>query len=163
VRGELVYLGAGSNLGRRYLNIKDAAAKLSVVLSRFEMSRIYETPPMYEEKQPKFLNCVFRGLCEIEPLELLAVIHEIEIAAGRDREKSGWMGPRPIDIDILLFGKRIIDSKELTVPHPRMKERPFVLLPLVEMAPDLYDPVTFDKYVDLPCAAERKGIYYYTD
>lgn len=158
---ETVYVGVGSNLGNRAEAIEKAARALSHVIKDLKMSTIYETPPMYREDQPPFLNCVFSGTCILEPLELLGKIHEIEHAAGRDRKKAGWMGPRTIDLDILLFGNRVIDEENLTVPHPRMKERAFVLVPLLELDPLLRDPATGEPYSVQAEKLGREGIYYY--
>ena len=140
---------------------------MSRVLEGFVTSSLYETPPMYREDQPKFLNCVFGGNATgrrvaAGPYKLLELIREIERETGRDREKSGPMGPRPIDIDILLYGERVVHADELVIPHPRMKERPFVLIPLVELAPDLRDPVTGELYANLARGLGREGIYHYT-
>ena len=95
---------------------------------------------MYQERQPKFLNCVFRGKSLTGPFELLEKIREIEEQAGRDRRSSGWMGPRPIDIDILLFGSKIVETQTLTIPHPLMHERGFVLKPLADIAGEVVHP-----------------------
>ena len=145
---ELVYLGVGSNLGDRKENILDAALQISNVFSNFKRSSIYETAPMYRENQPDFLNCVFCGICDSSPFDLLKIIQEIENNAGRHRGKAGWMGPRPIDLDILLFGMRAVKTVELVIPHPGMKERPFVLFPLIELDRNLTDPETGVKFAD---------------
>ena len=159
---ELVYLGVGSNMSEREKNIFNAQKQVETILSDFRRSSIYETEPMYQEDQPRFLNCVFRGLTLVGPLELLGKLHDIERNAGRYRGSSEPNGPRPLDLDILLFGKRIIDSEELVVPHPRMNERAFVLVPLTELDPLLCDPKTGIRYTDLAVGLTRKGIYYYT-
>ena len=159
---EIVYLGVGSNMGDRERNILTAQEQVETILSDFRRSNVYETEPMYQKNQPKFLNCVFRGFTLAGPLELLDKLHDVERSAGRDRDSSGPNGPRPLDLDILLFGKRIIDTEELVVPHPRMNERAFVLLPLTELDPLLCDPKTGIRYTDLAVRVTRKGIYYYT-
>ncbi len=160
---EVVYLGVGTNLGDRKGNISIATAEVSTYFRDFRKSSIYETEPMYREDQPKFLNCVFSGIGLIGPFELLEIIHGIENSIGRDRKSAGWMGPRPIDLDILLFGQRIIDTGELTVPHPRMKERPFVLIPLLELDPLVREPGTGIRYSDFASDLPRDGIYYHND
>ena len=101
---------------------------------------------MYNTEQPEFLNAVFSGDCDMGPYELLEYIHTLEDEAGRDRASSGWQGPRPLDIDILLYGDTVSDDPVLTLPHPGIKERGFVLIPLAEIAPGLADPVTGEKY-----------------
>jgi 2-amino-4-hydroxy-6-hydroxymethyldihydropteridine diphosphokinase len=168
VTGEAVYLGVGANLGNRKANIEYAARSLSSVFESFTRSSLYETLPMYREDQPRFLNCVFAGCVDgrnaaTDPFHLLDIIREIERDAGRDREKAGPMGPRPIDIDILVYGERVVQTDTLTIPHPRMKERPFVLIPLVELAPDLRDPATGELYADLAAELSREGIYHYAE
>ncbi|MBN1686436.1 MAG: 2-amino-4-hydroxy-6-hydroxymethyldihydropteridine diphosphokinase [Spirochaetales bacterium] len=161
--GELVYLGVGSNLGNREEAILNAQRQIETILTDFRRSSIYETAPMYREDQPKFLNCVFRGLSSIDPMEVLVRLRDIEHNAGRDRHSAGWMGPRPLDVDILLYGERIIHTDELVVPHPRMHERAFVLVPLIELDPQLRDPRTGVKYADLAVRLGREGIYFYKD
>jgi 2-amino-4-hydroxy-6-hydroxymethyldihydropteridine diphosphokinase len=158
---ETVFLGVGSNVGDREACIRRAAGALSDSFSGFAVSRLYETLPRYNEDQPKFLNCVFAGTTHLSPNELLARIHDVESAEGRDRVSAGWMGPRTIDIDILLFGKRRIDTPELKVPHPRMKERKFVLVPLLELDPSLREPGSAEAYFDILDRLEPQGIYYY--
>ena len=101
---------------------------------------------MYNTEQPEFLNAVFSGECDMGSYELLEYIHTLEDEAGRDRAKAGWKGPRPLDIDILLYGGTVSDDPVLTLPHPGIKERGFVLIPLAEIAPGLADPVTGEKY-----------------
>ena len=159
---ELVYIGVGSNLGNREEHIFHAEEKISRFLIDLKRSRLYETVPRYREDQPLFLNAVFCGMSQIGPLELLEHMHEIERGAGRDRGASGWMGPRPIDLDILLFGERTTETAELTIPHPRMKERGFVLIPLLELDPRIKDPVSGTGFADFAAALPRQGIYYHT-
>ena len=101
---------------------------------------------MYNTDQPEFLNAVFSGVTDLAPYDFLAYIHTLEDKAGRNREKAGWKGPRPLDIDILLFGSTVSDDPVLTLPHPGIKERGFVLIPLAEIAPDLTEPGTGTKY-----------------
>ncbi len=110
-------------------------------------------------QQPKFLNAVFKGYCSLSPEELLAEIHKIEEKLGRDREKAGFKGPRPLDIDILLFGSSILTTDQLTIPHPGIKERLFVLHPLTEIDCNLKDPETEEKYSDIMESLEKDGIY----
>jgi 2-amino-4-hydroxy-6-hydroxymethyldihydropteridine diphosphokinase len=139
---ESVYLSLGSNLGRRDRNLAAAVQSLGSVFSGIRSSSIYETRPMYVEEQPKFLNMAIRGNCVIEPQELLRQILALELRLGRDRSHNVPKGPRIIDIDILLFGRRIIKEENLTIPHPLLKERQFVLVPLLELEPGLRDPET---------------------
>jgi len=135
---KLVYLSLGSNMGDRaaYLNAAvDGLSKLGHVVAT---SSLYETEPVEFTAQPWFLNCAVALDTEKMPKQLLNAILELEQQMGRRRQQS--KGPRPIDIDILLFGNSIIDAKELTIPHPAMHERRFVLEPLAEIAPDARHP-----------------------
>lgn len=138
-----VFLALGSNLGERRQNLEAALVALqheSIQLTA--CSSLYETEPRDVAKQPWFLNMVACGQTKLFPLQLLAVLHRIERQLGRKRLGAVPRGPRLIDIDILLFGSLAMATEELTIPHPRMLERRFVLEPLVEIAPVLRDPVT---------------------
>jgi len=136
-----VYLSLGSNLGDREGYLREAIARLAT--PRFTVQRVshvYETEPVDYLAQPWFLNLVVEGETTLFPLQLLVHTSRIERALGRER--SVPKGPRKLDIDILLYGKAIIRSGRLEVPHPRMAERRFVLAPLAELAPDLRHPAT---------------------
>jgi 2-amino-4-hydroxy-6-hydroxymethyldihydropteridine diphosphokinase len=136
---ETIYLSLGSNLGSREENLKAAIAALpnaSVQVRR--VSSFYETEPVDYLDQAWFLNCVVEGETEAPPLDLLHKLRAIESRMGS--KKLIAKGPRLIDIDILLYGRQTIDSAELQVPHPRMRQRRFVLVPLAEIAPDLRHP-----------------------
>ena len=131
------YLGLGSNLGGREANMRQALklmesdAKVAVVAA----SSLYETRPVGVEDQPDFLNAVVELRTSLDPWELLSLCLDVEKRLGRKRTIR-W-GPRVIDIDILLYeGVEIADNK-LSIPHPRMLERGFVMIPLAEIAPDL--------------------------
>ncbi len=134
----IVYLALGSNLGDRRAHIAVAVARLApdVVVER--VSSLYETEPAYVLDQPRFLNAALRGRTALEPSALLALLKRIERELGR--VASVRFGPRVIDMDILVYGHRSIATEALTIPHPRMAERPFVLVPLAEIAPDLTPP-----------------------
>ncbi len=132
------FLGIGSNLGNREDNLSQALALLAGKVSVKSVSSIYETEPVGYEEQPLFLNVVCRIATVLSPEELLGFAKEIE--AGIGRVASFVNAPRPIDIDILVYGNVIIETRELTVPHPRLKDRAFVLVPLAEVAPDLIVP-----------------------
>jgi 2-amino-4-hydroxy-6-hydroxymethyldihydropteridine diphosphokinase len=136
-----VYLSLGSNLGERERNLDQAIALLEEAGVRaLRRSSIYETEPQDVKNQPWFLNLVIEAATELFPKQLLACALQIEQKLGRKRILP--KGPRTIDIDILLYGKAVIDSGELTVPHPRLAERRFVLEPLAELEPELRHPVT---------------------
>lgn len=134
------YLGLGSNQGDRVEMLARARQLLErpPVLQIVAESGLYETEPVGLEDQPWFLNQVVRVRTGLSPLELLAVIRQVEEALGR-RRLIRW-GPRTIDVDMLLYGGEKIDGPDLEVPHPRMWERAFVLAPLAELAPDLPVP-----------------------
>ena len=132
------YLGLGSNLGNREENIGHALAMLAGEVSLEAVSSIYETEPVGYREQPLFLNLVCRLVTALCPGELLELAKEIEVGMGR--VASFVNAPRPIDIDILVYGNVIMETQELTIPHPRLKDRAFVLVPLAEIAPDLVIP-----------------------
>jgi 2-amino-4-hydroxy-6-hydroxymethyldihydropteridine diphosphokinase len=134
-----IYLSLGSNVGDRKENLRAAIAALAGAGVRVtRVSSFYETEPVDFLEQPWFLNCVLEGETELEPLALLRALREIEARMGS--KKLIAKGPRLIDMDILLFGHETIDTPELQVPHPRMTQRRFVLVPLAEIAPELRHP-----------------------
>jgi 2-amino-4-hydroxy-6-hydroxymethyldihydropteridine diphosphokinase len=135
----LVYLSLGSNVGGREGQLRDAQARLSAVGRVVGVSSVYETEPVEFSEQPWFLNCALVLETRLTPQQLMNAILRIEQEMGRRRVQK--KGPRSIDIDILLFGNEIIESKELTVPHPAMRARRFVLEPLAEIAPDVVHPI----------------------
>jgi 2-amino-4-hydroxy-6-hydroxymethyldihydropteridine diphosphokinase len=138
VKGIEVYLGLGSNLGDRIANLKSAVERLSEKVTIKKISSVYETEPLYNTEQPMFLNAVVRGITTLESLKLLGFVKGIERDLGR---QPGFRNaPRIIDIDILFYGERVIQREELTIPHPRIAERAFVLMPLAEIAPKLVHP-----------------------
>jgi len=136
---KVVYLSLGSNVGDRAANLKTAIARLGKLGKVMAVSSFYETEPVEFAAQPWFLNCAVELHTEKMPKQLLAAILEIEKEMGRRRIQK--KGPRTLDIDILLFGNSIIKMKELTIPHPAMHERRFVLEPLAEIAPQARHPV----------------------
>ena len=116
---------------------------------------------MYNTDQPEFLNAVFEGETDLAPYDLLDYIHTLEDKAGRDRARAGWKGPRPLDIDILLYGGMVSDDPVLTLPHPGIRERGFVLIPLAELAPHLTDPVTGTPYAQFIKNNMNNTVKYY--
>lgn len=136
---ETVYLGLGSNLGDREGNIAKALRSLAQEMSIEQVSSIYETEPIGYREQPWFLNAVCRGLTSLDPFSLLHLIKEIEGELGRVTLFPD--APRIIDIDILFYGDEILATEDLTIPHPKITERLFVLVPLAEIAPELIHPV----------------------
>jgi 2-amino-4-hydroxy-6-hydroxymethyldihydropteridine diphosphokinase len=133
-----VYLSLGSNLGDRAAHLRQAIDALKALGDVVAISSFYETEPIEFIRQPWFLNCAVALETERLPKQLLAAVLRIERDMGRKRTVD--KGPRLIDIDILLFGSSIIDTPQLTVPHPALHERRFVLEPLAEIAPDARHP-----------------------
>jgi len=134
-----VYLSLGSNVGDRLGNLRTAIDRLAALGTVVAFSSFYETEPVEFTAQPWFLNCVVKLDTEKMPKQLMASLLDLEQSMGRRRVRQ--KGPRTIDIDILLFGSSVIETKGLTVPHPAMHERRFVLEPLAEIAPDVRHPV----------------------
>jgi len=134
-----VYLSLGSNLGDRRANLRNAIGKLLNVGNLLAVSSFYETEPVEFTEQPWFLNCAVALQTELNADDFLKEIISIEREMGRQR--TAPKGPRTVDIDILLFGKAVIHQPQLTIPHPAMHQRRFVLEPLAEIAPDAQHPV----------------------
>ena len=135
-----VYLSLGSNLGDRLTNLREAIARLAAAgLEVRHVSSLYKTQPVDFGPQAWFLNCVAEVGTELMPVQLLKKLKSIERALGRRPGIS--KGPRPIDIDILLYENVVVCSSALNIPHERMGERRFVLIPLAELAPNLRHPV----------------------
>ena len=145
-----VYLGLGSNLGDRQASMEKALKLLKERLQIELVSSIYETEPVGYVEQPMFLNAVCCGQTELGPLQLLSLVKGIEASLGR--VSSFPNAPRTIDVDIIFYGNMIMQTPELTIPHPRMEERAFVLIPLLEIASDLRHPISGESIKDL---AER--------
>jgi 2-amino-4-hydroxy-6-hydroxymethyldihydropteridine diphosphokinase len=138
-----VYLGLGSNLGKREENLCQALTLLSLKVKLDEVSSIYETEPVpilnRDKEQPLFLNLVCRITTNLPPEELFHLAKDIETRMGRVPSKQRNL-PRLIDIDILFYNNKIMETPNLTIPHPRLHDRAFVLIPLAEIAPDLVHP-----------------------
>lgn len=135
-----IYLALGANLGDRMANLEQAIAMLAPAVSVLERSPVYDTDPKYVTDQPRFLNMVLAGETDLDAPSLLAFLKDIEARLGR--KPGERFGPRPIDLDIVFFGGESIDLPDLTVPHPRLAERAFVLRPLADIAPSVTDPGT---------------------
>ncbi len=153
-----VYLGLGSNIGDRKANLSRALTLLGDRVKINVVSSIYETEPVGYDDQPKFLNAVCLARTNLGPLQLLSLVKSIESSMGRETGLPN--GPRIIDIDIILFGNMSVIDPELTIPHPRMSERAFVLIPLAEIAPaDLIHPFTRERIADMAEeVAGREGV-----
>lgn len=138
------FIGLGSNLNQPKTQIKTALIALNnhQNIKVIALSSLYQSPPIDGSKQPDYLNAICKISTDLTALELLYVCQEIETKQHRVREKK-W-GARTIDLDIILYGVQFIASKQLVVPHPEMMNRPFVLVPLAEIEPDLTIPVLGD-------------------
>lgn len=135
-----VYIALGGNLGDRLANLEAAIAALAPEVTVLERSPVYESDPKYVTDQPRFLNMALAVETDLDAPALLAFLKSMEERLGRvpgDRN-----GPRPIDLDIVFFGNDVIDLPDLTVPHPRLAERAFVLRPLADIASAAIHPVT---------------------
>ena len=135
---ETVYLALGANLGDRAANLAAARQALAPQFILEVCSPVYETEPAYVLDQPRFLNQVCRAQTALEPLPALRQLKAIEAELGRTAGRR--FGPRLIDLDLLLYGATLMETPELTLPHPRLAERAFVLVPLADIAPDLAHP-----------------------
>lgn len=135
-----VFIALGSNLGDREANLREAQAAIVSAVAILARSSVHETRPQYVVDQPPFLNMVLRGTTSLEPEALLSFLQNIEKNLGR--KPSRRFGPRLIDLDILYHGDKISNNQHLVLPHPRIAERNFVLLPMAEIAPERRHPVT---------------------
>jgi len=134
-----IYLALGTNLGERLANLRAALDALPPSIIIRHLSPVYETPPWGVTDQPAFLNMAVQAGTDLEPLPLLAYLKQIEVELGRT--PSVRWGPRLIDIDILFYDDIILNLPEVTIPHPRLHERAFVLVPLADIASDLCHPL----------------------
>ena len=134
-----VYIALGSNLGNRAQNLRDAITLLSPKVVVEELSPIYETEPHYITSQPSFYNAVLRAKTDLSPEDMLIFLKGVEEKVGRTATFRN--GPRVIDLDIILYDDMHADSPTLSIPHPRMHERTFVLTPLADIAPELMHPI----------------------
>jgi 2-amino-4-hydroxy-6-hydroxymethyldihydropteridine diphosphokinase len=143
-----VFLSLGSNLGDRAARIREAVSSLNRLGVRIQLgSALYETEPVGPVEQPWFLNAVVAGETELNPRGLLSVCKRIEREMGR--KKGVRFGPRVVDIDILLYGQQVIDEGDLLIPHPQMHRRKFMLIPLIEIAPNIRDPKTGKSFSEI--------------
>jgi 2-amino-4-hydroxy-6-hydroxymethyldihydropteridine diphosphokinase len=151
-----VYLALGSNLGDRLANLKQAIDALTPQMEVKAKSSVYETPPWGYEDQPKFLNQVVKAKTYLDPEPLLKHLKRLEVALGR--QASFPNGPRLIDMDILFYDELILNTSALVIPHPRLQERGFVLLPLMELSPDLVHPLIKKSVREMAAGCDVAGI-----
>jgi len=151
-----IYLALGSNMGNRAANLKEAISALSPQMEVKARSKVYETPPWGFAEQEKFLNQVLKVKTYLAPLPLLKHLKRLEVALGR--KASFQNGPRLIDIDILFYDDLVLETPELVIPHPHVHERGFVLLPMLDIAPDFVHPVKKQSVQELLAACDVSGI-----
>jgi len=156
MKEHIVYLALGTNLDNRLANLKQAVAALSPQMEVKAKSYVYETPPWGYEDQPRFLNQVIKVKTYVEPEPLLKHIKRLEVTLGR--KASFQNGPRLIDIDILFYDDLILDTPSLVLPHPRLHERGFVLLPLMDIDPDLVHPANQKSIREMVALSDVGGI-----
>ncbi len=135
-------IALGSNLGNREANLQSAIQRIAALGMIAATSTFHDTVPVGYVDQPRFLNAALLLSTDLSPLDLLRALLAIEHGMGRDRANVPAKGPRLIDLDLILYDDHVLESSELTLPHPAMRERRFVLAPLAEIAHDFIDPVT---------------------
>lgn len=151
-----VYFGLGTNLGDRLSNLQQGLDLLRLKIEILRVSSVYETAPMYYTDQPAFLNSAASGTTDLLPEELLTFVKDVEREVGR--EPTFRMGPRVLDVDILLYGNMLLDQPNLSIPHLHLAERAFVLAPLAEIAPEAVFSRTGQKIEDLYGAIPHEGV-----
>jgi len=156
MNGHTIYLALGTNLGNRLANLRAALSALPPQMTVVAKSHIYETPPWGYTEQDAFLNQVVRAETYLEPQPLLKHIKRLETALGR--APTFQNGPRLIDIDILFYDDLVLDTPSLVIPHPRLHERAFVLVPLNDIAPELAHPVLKKTVQELLAGVNQDGI-----
>jgi 2-amino-4-hydroxy-6-hydroxymethyldihydropteridine diphosphokinase len=152
-----VYLGLGANVGNRLANLRLALARMRTFARVEAVSRLYETEPVGLKEQPPFLNAACRVTTGLEPAALFRFLKNLEGEIGR-RPSGPQGGPRPIDLDILFYGERVVEAGDLRIPHPRLVERAFVLAPLCDLAPEMRHPVLGKTMRELLDAVGEAGV-----
>ena len=157
----VTFIALGTNLGDRIANLRAALRSLPPDVEPVTVSRVYETPPWGYADQPAFLNLVIQATTRLSPESLLGKLKELEVQLGR--EPGFRWGPRLIDLDILFYDNLILDSPPLVLPHKRLHERAFVLVPLADIAPDLIHPVLGKTVRDLLAEVDASQIVLNTE
>ena len=152
----ITYIALGTNMGERLENLRTAIKAFAPEITVTAESHIYETPPWGYEDQPAFLNMVVKAETSLGPESLLKNLKQLEVELGR--EQNFHWGPRLIDLDILFYDNMVIDTPPLVIPHPRLHERAFVLVPLADVAPDLIHPIFQKSVSQLLAEVDRQGI-----
>ena len=155
----IVYLALGSNMGNRLANLKNAISNLTPQMDVKKKSPVYETPPWGYTDQPAFLNQVVMVETYMEPENLLGHLKRLETVLGR--EPTFENGPRVIDVDILFYDDLVLNSPPLVIPHPRLHQRGFVLVPLNDIAPELIHPILGKSISELLLDVSRLNINEY--
>ena len=151
-----VAIAFGSNLGDRERTLSAAAVQLAAFLDRFILSSRHDTAPVgVSDPQPRYLNAAGTGFTRLGPRELLARLHDIERSFGRERSVPN--ASRTLELDLILYGDLVLEEPGLTIPHPRFRERSFVLRPLAEVAPEMIDPVTGRTIGEMASSLDESG------
>jgi 2-amino-4-hydroxy-6-hydroxymethyldihydropteridine diphosphokinase len=157
----IIYIALGTNVGDRLANLQAALTALAPQVELQAKSAVYETEPWGYADQPAFLNMVVRGETDLSPLALLKHLKDLELALGRTPTFRN--GPRLIDLDILFYDNLVIDTPPLVIPHPRLHERAFVLVPLADVAPGLVHPLLGRSVSQLVETVDRCGVSLFTN
>lgn len=155
----LIYIALGTNLGQREANLQAARDAFLPEIQILAQSPLYQTEPWGVTDQPDFLNQVVKAETNLSPLELLDYLKNVEKQVGRT--PTVRYGPRIVDLDILFYGDLVFENERLTIPHPRLAERAFVLVPLFKTAPDFRHPILRKTISELLSQVDQEGVEFY--